>query len=266
MKALASLLLAAVSAFPTTARAAEPVTEAPAAGDGVPRQPFDLWKLPAPSFGGGFALAFGLDGLSSAWSDELKRAGRPDIIGLAGDIGARVFIQLEGFELSLNGNLLFDSEDSSGDPSTSGLLGTVFGEVSYDAARSAILTIGPSFGVGWVRSSFCAAGDATPVPASSSTFRRVLASPGPEGTCLSADALLLRPGLVIGVALPLMDVPDGNVGFFNMRPSYSFVAGQSKYSAEGHAPFEGPTLPHPAFGVTFEVGITFGEGQRATGF
>lgn len=264
MKALAATLFAGLLALPGVARADAPVTEAPAPGDGVPHQEIDVWKLPAPSVGAGFAMAFGLDGVSSGWSEWLARAERPDVVGLMGDVGARGFIQFEGLELSLNANLLFD--DSEGEePTTTGLAGTVFAELSYDAARSLFLTIGPTFGVGWMRSSFCVGGEPALTPESAPTFRQVLGNPGAQGTCLSADALLLRPGVVIGVALPLLDVPDGNVGFFNVKPSYSFVAQQSKYTADGHAPFEGPTLPHPAFGVTFEVGFTFGEGNRATG-
>lgn len=265
MKALALPLLAAALALPRAALADAPVTEAPAPGDGVPRQEIDVWKLPAPSVGGGFAFVFGLDGLSSGWSEWLARAKRPDVVGIAGDIGARAFFQFEGLELSLNANLLFDDTEGREEPVTTGMAGTVFAELSYDAARSLFLTIGPTFGVGWLRSSFCVSGDTTTVPDSAGTFRHVLADPGPQGACLSADALLLRPGVVVGVALPLLDVPDGNVGFFNVKPSYSFVAQQTKYTTDGHAPFEGPTLPHPAFGVTFEVGFTFGEGQRVTG-
>ena len=264
MKALAASMFAALLAFPSTALADAPVTEAPAAGDGVPRQEVDLWKLPAPALAGGFAFAFGLDGVSSAWSEPLARAGRPDVTGILGDIGVRTFIQLQGLELSLAANLLFDDTEGE-EPVTSGLAGTVFAELSYDAARSAFLTIGPSFGVGWLRSSFCVSGDATTVPASASAFRHVISAPGAEGTCLSADALLLRPGVVVGVSLPLTDAADGSLGFFNVKPSYSFVAQQTAYTAEGHAPFAGPTLPHPAFGVSFEVGVTFGEGQRTTG-
>jgi hypothetical protein len=265
MKALATSLFAALVLVPRAALADEPITEAPAPGDGVPRQEVDVWQLPAPSVGGGFALAFGLDGVSSGWSDWLARAQRPDVVGVMGDIGARAFIQFEGLELSLNANLLFNDNEGSEEPATTGMAGTVFAELSYDAARSLFLTIGPTFGVGWLRSSFCVSGDATPVPASASTFRQVLAAPGRQGSCLSADALLFRPGVVVGVALPLMGVPDGNVGFFNVKPSYSFVAQQTEYTADGHKPFAGPTLPHPAFGVTFEVGFTFGEGYRTTG-
>ena len=67
------------------------------------------------------------------------------------------------------------------------------------------------------------------------------------------------------MALPLTDAVDGDVGFFNVRPSYSFLAQQSKYTADGFAPFDGPTLPHPGFGFAFEFGITFGTGRRTTG-
>jgi hypothetical protein len=249
---------------PSFAVADEPVTEAPAPGDGIPRTEPDLWSLPAPSVGTGFAFSFGLDGLSSGWDEQLARIGRPEVIDVAGNVGLRAFVQFEGIELSLNANLL-EASSSSDEPATGGLAGTVFGEIAYDAARSLLLNIGPSFAVGWMRSSFCAAGEPSPIGSDAPMFRRALASPNVDGACLSADALLVRPGLVLGVALPLFDVPDGNVGFFNLRPSYSFVARQSKYESEGFAPFNGPALPHPSLSVSIEVGLTFGGGTRVTG-
>lgn len=251
------------------ARTDEPVSEAdpttkPMSGDGVPPQSANLWDIPGPSFGLGFSFYFAVDGIDSDWDDELIRFGRPELIPVVGDLGTRVHAYFEGFELSLVGGLLFDVRDSGGDPRTSLLAGSVFGELSYDLFRAAILTVGPSFGVGWTRSSFCVAGDPRPVEEAAPTFRQVLAAPG-DSTCMHADAMLVRPGLVIGVAGHLSDSGADSVGFFNLRPTYSFVVEQTAYSVDGIQDFEGPTLPHPSIGVALEVGLTFGAGPRMTG-
>lgn len=236
----------------------------------TPQQEFDdAYKVPDPQIAFGLSVSLGVDALTNRgeWNAELARVGRPDLIDVGGELGARMSIFLEGFELALDVGLVFDARDHSAPPATSLLGGTAMAELSYDFLRSSLFTLGPSLGTGVFHSQICVGGaGASPAPEGAPPFQRVLADAGEEA-CLGSDALLIRPGLVFGIMAIDPGEGDRPGVFMNLRPTYSFLAKGSQVSLDGSSmpEFDGPSPVHPGFALDLEIGFLFGVGARKSG-
>jgi hypothetical protein len=191
------------------------------------------------------------------WNRELVAGGYSQVGAFAADMGGRLAVQLHGLELSAVPLVGFTKSEGVGVSTTS-----LFAEVAYDVHHSSFLTLAPSFGLGWVRSSVCFfgdAGEAAPAP-EGSPIAQIMRAPGRE-TCLDADSAALRVGFAVGIA----GGGDGGLLFARVRPTFTLPLATSGYASSdaGLPPFAGPSAPHVAFAVNVEVGFGVGGGRRA---
>jgi hypothetical protein len=194
------------------------------------------------------------------WNRELASAGYEKLDPFTGEIGARLSFNYHGLVLGASGAYGLTVSDGEGKREVS--LASLFFEAGYDIAPSSWLTLEPSAGFGWVRSSFCFMAqpdDPVPTPVGS-PIGQILRAPGRE-TCLEADTAAARVGFLIGIRSP----EDGAALLAGIRPTFTVPFAQSAYRVrnEGLPPIAGPDTPSVTFMVNVEVGLGFGAGRRA---
>ncbi|MBL9025429.1 MAG: hypothetical protein JNL21_24755 [Myxococcales bacterium] len=213
------------------------------------------------AYGAALSLYSGMGVLTrrSEWNRQLVSTGYEPLDPFTGELGARLALSYNGAVLGVSGAYGMTVSDGEGRRELS--LGSLFVEGGYDLARTSWLTIQPSAGLGWVRSSFCfmaQPGDAVPPPVGP-PIAQILRAPG-RRTCLDTDTAAARVGFLLGVRA----TEDGAALLAGIRPTFSVPFAQSAYRVrdEGLPPIAGPDAPPVTFMVNVELGLGVGFGRR----
>lgn len=240
------------------APAATLATSAPELAVAAPASPIadEDW-----AYGAALSLYSGMGVLTrrSEWNRQLVSTGYEPLEPFTGELGARVALSYNGAVLGVSGAYGMTVSDGEGRRELS--LGSLFVEGGYDFAQASWLTIQPSAGLGWVRSSFCFMAqpdDAVPPPVGP-PIAQILRAPG-RRTCLDTDTAAARVGFLLGVRA----TEDGAALLAGIRPTFSVPFAQSAYRVqdEGLPPIAGPDAPPVTFMVNVELGLGVGFGRR----
>ncbi|NUP06813.1 MAG: hypothetical protein HOW73_12235 [Polyangiaceae bacterium] len=219
-----------------------------------------------PAFAVGFSGTAGVDFLfgRAQFNEELRRHGYEDLGVATGAFGLRASGFIHGWELSFAPKWKYwnGADDPSRGPTFSGV--SLYMEAAYDLLSQQVFTFAPTIGFGWSQSSVCVRGSPEDVPSNRGPmFSQVLDHPGKE-SCLETEAVVMRGGFVLGLAIESDMSTGGGTVFVNLRPTFEWPLQSSRYTVEytDLPAFSGPHMPHPGFGLVYETGIVFGGGRR----
>lgn len=219
---------------------------------------------PAFAFGASVSTAVDVVSDREAWNSILESNGHEGVPTVLGDVGFRLSLYVHGFEISFMPAGLFHTSSEEYGTSMGGA--SLMTEVTYDAFRRQLFTLGPSIGAGWYQSNVCMqSGPTAQTPTEGPFFDQIVANPGKE-SCLEAESFVVRGGLVAGIVIPTPFLGFDGTGFFNLRPTVAWPVWSSEYTVSGQdqfGSFEGPSPPHPSFAISLELGFILGSGQRS---
>lgn len=219
---------------------------------------------PALAFGASVGSAVAVVSDREPWTSRLEQNGHEGVPSMLGEFGVRFSLYVHGFEISfMPAGLLRTSSEEYG-TSISGT--SLMTEITYDAFRRQLFTLGPSIGAGWYQSNVCMqSGPTAQAPTDGTFFHQIVSNPGKE-SCLEANSFVVRGGLVAGLVIPTPFLGFDGTGFLNLRPTVAWPVSSSDYTVAGQGQFgsfEGPAPPHPSFALSLELGFILGSGQRS---